>query len=108
MLARLDEDAFHDFVVARSPALHQVLRVLCVSGQEVRRPQQTALFKTAKSWGRIHASPEAYARRIIYTENVSQRRRTRHLKESSLAEYDGPTVAADPDLALSLGQRWPN
>ena len=102
MTAQLDEDAFHEFVVARTAALSRTAYLLTGDHHLAEDLVQTALFKAAKSWGRIKGDPEPYVRRILYTENVSWWRRRRHTTESTLGEYDGPAAAVDTDLRLSL------
>ncbi|WP_343050293.1 SigE family RNA polymerase sigma factor [Nocardioides ungokensis] len=64
---------------------------------------QTALFKAARSWQRIQGSPEAYVRRILYTQNISWWR-TRRVKETALGSYDVPTATGDADLRITLEQ----
>ena len=100
-----DEDAFHDFVVARSAALLRTAYLLTGDAHLAEDLVQTALFKTAKSWRRIRGNPEAYARRILHHENVSRwRRRTRHVRESVLDEStpDRASVVPDTDLSVTL------
>jgi RNA polymerase sigma factor (sigma-70 family) len=66
---------------------------------------QTALFKAAKAWHRIEGDPEAYVRRILYTQNVSWWRSRRHVSERSWESYDDrPTPGEDHELRLSLDQ----
>jgi RNA polymerase sigma-70 factor (sigma-E family) len=101
-MAQLDEDAFHEFVVARTPALARTAYLLTGDHHLAEDLVQTALFKAAKAWGRIQGDPEPYVRRILYTENVSWWRRRRHTTETALGEYDEPAAAADDDLRLSL------
>ncbi len=100
-----DEAAFHEFVVARVPALSRTAYLLTGDFHLAEDLVQTALFKTAKAWRRIEGHPEAYARRILYTQNVSWWRSRRHVAERSLESYDDrATAAPDVDLRLSLDQ----
>ena len=101
-MAQLDEDAFHEFVVARTPALARTAYLLTGDHHLAEDLVQTALFKAAKAWGRIQGDPEPYVRRILYTENVSWWRRRRHTTETALGEYDEAAATADDDLRLSL------
>ena len=101
-MGQLDEDAFHEFVVARTPALARTAYLLTGDHHLAEDLVQTALFKAAKAWGRIQGDPEPYVRRILYTENVSWWRRRRHTTETALGEYDEPAATADDDLRLSL------
>ena len=95
------EDDFHTFVVARTPALSRTAYLLTGDAQLAEDLVQTALFKAARNWQRIQASPEAYVRRILYTQNVSWWR-TRRVKETALGSYDAPAASADPDLRITL------
>jgi len=95
------EDDFHAFVVARTPALSRTAYLLTGDAHLAEDLVQTALFKAARHWGRIQGSPEAYVRRILYTQNVSWWR-SRRIKETALGSYDAPTAHADPDLRLTL------
>ena len=102
MATQSDEDAFHQFVVARSGALARTAYLLTGDHHLAEDLVQTALFKAAKAWGRIKGEPEPYVRRILYTENVSWWRRRRRVHEAALGEYDGPAPVADDDLRLTL------
>ncbi len=102
MRSQPDEDAFHEFVVARTAALARTAYLLTGDHHLAEDLVQTALFKAAKAWGRIQGDPEPYVRRILYTENVSWWRRRRHTTETALGEHDGPAAAADDDLRLTL------
>jgi len=97
------EDEFHAFVVARTPALSRTAYLLTGDAQLAEDLVQTALFKAARAWHRIDGQPEAYVRRILYTQNVSWWRARRHT-ETALSLYDAPAAAADTDLRLSLEQ----
>lgn len=97
------EDDFHAFVVARTPALSRTAYLLTGDAQLAEDLVQTALFKAARSWHRIQDSPEAYVRRILYTQNVSWWR-ARRFRETTLGSYDAPAAAVDADLRLSLEQ----
>lgn len=97
------ESAFRRFVADRSAALSRTAYLLTGDHHLAEDLLQTALVQAARRWERIESSPEAYVRRILYTQNVSWWRR-RRLVETSLASYDGPAVAADHDLRLTLEQ----
>ncbi|MFC4783250.1 SigE family RNA polymerase sigma factor [Nocardioides sp. MAHUQ-72] len=102
MPATSAEDEFHAFVVARTPALSRTAYLLTGDAHLAEDLVQTALFKAARHWQRIQGSPEAYVRRILYTQNVSWWRSRRHVRETSLASYDAPSAPADTDLRLTL------
>jgi RNA polymerase sigma-70 factor (sigma-E family) len=99
----IDEDEFRAFVVARTPALSRTAFLLTGDAQLAEDLVQTALFKAARSWHRIDGQPEAYVRRILYTQNVSWWRARRHT-ETALAAHDAPAAPVDADLRLSLEQ----
>jgi RNA polymerase sigma-70 factor (sigma-E family) len=97
------EDEFHAFVVARTPALSRTAYLLTGDAQLAEDLVQTALFKAARAWHRIDGRPEAYVRRILYTQNISWWRARRHT-ETALSSYDAPAAAVDTDLRLTLEQ----
>ncbi|GAA4702343.1 SigE family RNA polymerase sigma factor [Nocardioides conyzicola] len=99
-----DEDAFRAFVLARTPALSRTAYLLTGNAHLAEDLVQTALFKAAKSWGRIQGDPEPYVRRILYTQNVSWWRSRRHVREHRLGAYDEAATHPDTDLRLSLEQ----
>ena len=96
------EDAFHAFVVARTPALSRTAYLLTGDAHLAEDLVQTALFKAAKSWHRIEGDPEPYVRRILYTQNISWWRQRKHVREQALGSYDEPARPVDPDLRLTL------
>ncbi|HSE08646.1 MAG TPA: SigE family RNA polymerase sigma factor [Nocardioidaceae bacterium] len=100
-----DEAAFHDFVVARLSAFSRTAYLLTGDHHLAEDLVQTALFKTAKAWHRIEGSPEAYVRRILYTQNVSWWRSRRQVLERPLEAYDDrASDAEDHELRMSLTQ----
>ncbi len=102
MTTGADEAAFTEFVLARSAALIRTAYLLTSDHQLAEDLVQTALFKAAKAWDRI-SEPEAYVRRILYTENVSGWRRRRHVVETLTDGFDAPTLdAPDRDVRLAL------
>ena len=98
--------SFDAFVHTRTPALARTAYLLTGDAHLAEDLVQTALFKAARDWPRIEAAPEAYVRRILYTQNVSWWRR-RRIAESPLEGYDEQPAppsggASDSDLRLSL------
>lgn len=69
------EEAFSAFASARAQALARTAYLLTGDHHRAEDLVQTTLFKTAKAWGRIKGEPEAYARRVMYHEQVSWWRR---------------------------------
>ncbi|MEZ5093289.1 SigE family RNA polymerase sigma factor [Nocardioides sp.] len=95
------ERSFDEFVAARGRALGRTAYLLTGDHHLAEDLLQTALMQTARHWERIHGSPEAYARRILYHQNISWWRRKRW-QESPLLDHDSPAPAADPDLRVTL------
>ncbi len=95
------ERSFDEFVSARGRALARTAYLLTGDHHLAEDLLQTALMQTARHWERIHGSPEAYARRILYHQNISWWRRKRW-QESPLFDHDAPAPAADTDLRMTL------
>ena len=95
------ESEFRDFVVARTPALSRTAYLLTGDAHLAEDLVQAALLQAARAWHRIDDHPEAYVRRILYTQNISWWRR-RRLQESPLHDHDRPTSSPDTDLRLTL------
>ncbi len=98
------EDEFDAFVVARTPALSRTAYLLTGDAHLAEDLVQTALFKAARSWHRIQGDPEAYVRRILYTQNISWWRSRKNIREQALGDYEAPAARSDQDLRLSLEQ----
>lgn len=98
---------FAEFAAARSGALIRVAYVLTGDQDAAEDLLQTALTKAAACWGRIHSSPDAYVRQVMYREQVSGwRRRARH-RETTMAEVPDQAAAAagtSAEIRLSLQQ----
>lgn len=102
MVSDAGSATFDAFVRARTHALSRTAYLLTGDAHLAEDLVQTALFKAARVWPRIEAAPEAYVRRILYTQNVSWWRR-RRIAETPLERYaDRPAAMADSDLRLSL------
>jgi RNA polymerase sigma-70 factor (sigma-E family) len=95
------EQAFEEFVIARAPALSRTAYLLTGDHHLAEDLVQTALFQTARHWERIEGHPEAYARRILYHQNISWWRR-RRLAESPLGTEDRGAAGPDTDLRVTL------
>lgn len=77
---RADEQDFHDFVVARSPSLARLARMLSADPHAGEDLLQATLLKTWSAWPRVRRtdSPDAYVRRVmVNTATASLRRRWR-------------------------------
>ncbi|HEX4812806.1 MAG TPA: SigE family RNA polymerase sigma factor [Nonomuraea sp.] len=66
-----DEQRFREFVAARSPALMRLGFLLTGGDQHAAEDLvQSALAKLAARWRRVDA-PEAYARQVMYRQQIS-------------------------------------
>ena len=92
-------EGFAEFVHARGRALARTAYLLTGDHQQAEDLLQSALAKAAGRWLALRAgSPEAYVRRILYTEHVSVWRR-RRLRELLSAAPPSPTLADPADAA---------
>jgi RNA polymerase sigma-70 factor (sigma-E family) len=93
---------FTEFVTARSAELLRLAYVLTADRDAAEDLLQNSLIKAAAHWGRIHSSPEAYVRRIMYREQVSQWRWHARRPETAMAEVPEPP---EPDQAGAVEAR---
>lgn len=93
-------DDFLTFVHTRTGTLFRVAYALAGQQQAAEDLLQTSLEKIALRWRRIE-DPEAYAKRVIYHEFVSWRRRHR-VREILTANPPERTPAADPNRTVDL------
>jgi RNA polymerase sigma-70 factor (sigma-E family) len=90
-----DEQRFREFVAARSPALMRLGFLLTGGDQHAAEDLvQSALAKLAAKWRRVEA-PEAYAKQIMYRQQISRWRASGRRGEVIQAI---PPEAADRDL----------
>lgn len=101
MTDRPDRGAFDEFVHARCGALARTAYLLTGNHHTAEDLVQHALLQTARHWERISTSPEAYARRTMYHQNISWWRK-RRFAETALGSYDAPHSPPDSDLRLTL------
>ena len=97
-----DDDGFHDFVTARSPALLRTAYLLLGDRALAEDLLQTALVKAYRHWGRVTAagSPEGYVRRIM----VNERRTWWHRNPGR--EFVGSIPdRPGPDESIALAER---
>jgi RNA polymerase sigma-70 factor (sigma-E family) len=94
----VDEGArqdFAEFVAARSRQLMRLAYVLTGDQHLAEDLLQNALVKAAAHWGRIHSSPEAYVRRIMYREQANWLRRRARRPETAMAEVPAESAGGD-------------
>lgn len=96
------EEAFSAFASARAQALARTAYLLTGDHHRAEDLVQTTLFKVAKAWGRIDGEPEAYARRVMYHEQVSWWRRRSNSEVVREDVPERPYVGSDPDARLVL------
>lgn len=94
---RRDDEAFCDFVNARSAALFRIAYLLMGDHQQAQDLVQESLAKTYVAWPRMRdiANAEAYTRRVMATTAISwRRRRSFHERPAEhLPEKAGDDVA---------------
>jgi RNA polymerase sigma-70 factor (sigma-E family) len=88
-----DRQDFTEFVAARSQSLMRLAYVLTCDQHAAEDLLQGALIKAATHWGRIHSSPEAYVRRIMYRDQVSRWRSRDRRPETVVAQVPEPAAA---------------
>jgi RNA polymerase sigma-70 factor (sigma-E family) len=101
-----DEVAFEEFVRARTSAFARTAYLLTGNRHDAEDLVQVALARTATRWTRLD-DPEAYVRRVLYTQAVSWRRVLRRRRGEVLVGTPldtGLGRAADPDLRIVLAQ----
>ncbi|GAA1383895.1 SigE family RNA polymerase sigma factor [Catellatospora chokoriensis] len=99
--------AFEEFVAARSAALGRTAYLLTGHRQDAEDLLQSALARAAVRWARLD-EPEAYVRRVLYTQSVSRWRALRRRPPELLTDRLPQTAATEPchdtrvvlDLAL--------
>jgi RNA polymerase sigma-70 factor (sigma-E family) len=101
-----DRAEFTDFVAGRTGALIRVAYALTADQHAAEDLLQSALMKAAGHWRRIHTSPEAYVRQIMYREQVrGWRRLSRHREIATAAPPDRQAVPdAGAEARLDLHQ----
>lgn len=75
------ESDFHDYVGAKIAAWSRVAYLLTGDWHAAEDLVQVTLIKLAAHWARVSAGgePDAYVRRVLYTQHVSLWRKRRHL-----------------------------
>jgi RNA polymerase sigma-70 factor (sigma-E family) len=96
------EHQFREFVRTRSNTLLGLAYALTGQQQSAEDLLQNALAKTASRWRRVHTSPEAYVRTVMYHDQVSWWRRRRISEELTHTMPDMPDRA---DVARQSADR---
>ncbi|NHC15451.1 SigE family RNA polymerase sigma factor [Motilibacter deserti] len=98
-----EPSTFEEFVAARGPTLARSAYLLTGDRHLAEDLLQSALARALPRWSRIE-DPEAYLRRVLFTEHVSWWRRRRRLTEVPLDDHDAPARGdgADEDVPRRL------
>ena len=100
-----DCEEFREFATARASQLFRIAYLVCGDWHEAQDLVQTTLAKLFVAWHRMQRtqSPDAYARKVLLNEYLSQRR-LRRASETPVADPAEPTAATadDADLRLTL------
>ncbi|WP_155372804.1 SigE family RNA polymerase sigma factor [Catellatospora vulcania] len=96
---------FEEFVRARTASLWHAAYLLTGDRHHAEDLLQTALERTAVRWDRLDR-PEAYVRKVLYTQAVSWwRRRQRRVPEVLVdATPEPPGGAGEPEVRIVLAQ----
>ena len=95
-------DDADEFARTRLDSLRRFAYLVCGSAAEADDLAQVAVVEVWRRWATVRTDPEAYARRVIVTRNVSRWRRWRREVPSTIADRDGEDPAhrrvTDPAL----------
>ncbi|RKS68574.1 RNA polymerase sigma-70 factor (sigma-E family) [Motilibacter peucedani] len=99
--------AFDEYVVARSAALLRFAFVLTGDAHLAEDLLQGALLKAHRNWQRVAATdhPDAYVRRIVVNDHLSDSRRRRVLESLTAVLPDRLAAGAGGDPAAQVGER---
>ena len=87
--------SFEEYVRARTPALMRIAYLVAGNAHDAEDLVQSALERAAVRWRHLD-DPEAYLRRVIYTQAVSRWRRLRARPPETL-------TAAPPERSTGVG-----
>ena len=100
-MRQLDEDAFRDFVVSRSPSLLRTAFLLTGDWGHAEDLLQTSLAKVYRAWARLrdHENLDAYVRRVMVNTQTSWWRRHWKAEQATgmLPDQAGPDLHAASD-----------
>lgn len=99
-----DEREFTEFAVARTPQLYRAAWLLCGDAHRAEDLVQEAMVKVAARWDRLRdLNPDAYARKIMYHDNISWwRKRRREVLTGDDADGPAPVVVPDGERRAVL------
>jgi RNA polymerase sigma factor (sigma-70 family) len=90
-----EADGADEFARSRLDSLRRFAYLICGSAAEADDLAQVAVVEVWRRWGTVHTDPEAYARRVIVTRNVSRWRRWRREVPAEIAETGRDDPARD-------------
>jgi len=94
--------SFEEYVRARTPALMRIAYLMAGNAHDAEDLLQSALERAAVRWRQLD-DPEAYLRRVIYTQSVSRWRRLRARPPETLTDAPPERSAEiDHDTRLVL------
>ncbi|MCA2213936.1 sigma-70 family RNA polymerase sigma factor [Jidongwangia harbinensis] len=103
---RAEADGADEFARTRLDSLRRFAYLICGSAAEADDLAQVAVVEVWRRWEAVQVDPEAYARRVIVTRNVSRWRRWRREIPSDVADRNGDDPArgrvTDPVLWEAL------
>jgi RNA polymerase sigma factor (sigma-70 family) len=102
----VEADGADEFARTRLDALRRFAYLICGSAAEADDLAQVAVVEVWRRWDSVRTDPEAYARRVVVTRNVSRWRRWRREVPSELPDRNGDDPAhgrvTDPLLWAAL------
>lgn len=106
-MAVRDEEAFHDFVAARSASLFRTALLVVGDHQLAQDLLQESLVRTYVAWPRLReaVNAEAYARRVVVTTSISWRRRRSFHERPVEVLPEAASARGGPDLADAVAGR---
>ncbi len=101
-----EADGADEFARTRLDSLRRFAYLICGSAAEADDLAQLAVVEVWRRWSSVRVNPEAYARRVIVTRNVSRWRRWRRQVPAEIADRNGDDPAhgrvTDPVLWEAL------
>jgi RNA polymerase sigma-70 factor (sigma-E family) len=97
---RADEQDFHEFVVAASPDLSRLARMLAADSHAGEDLLQATLLKTWSAWPRVRRAdnPNAYVRRVMVNAAAKAGRRRWRGEIPTHVIPDSPTADSTKDV----------
>lgn len=97
-------EEFTEFATARAARLREIAYLMCGDWHQAQDLTQQTLAKVFVAWRRIRAreNVDAYARQVMLRELLVDRRRRRSTERAMADVPDGPTMAEQTDLRLTL------